>query len=347
LRIVDVVRRDDPEGGGAWTINDCGRTLDFMHRAGQNLGAGVPHMLESLAGSSRKVSACFSLMLSLSGLSCTNDRTNDLYRRWVGGVKSGQAEIDRTFALVDYFASKWNAVSFDVMADYGLALQRSGGRGDRAWPFGEGDVPLAEQNAEARRIFLERYGLEAPFYFFPALKEYEFMAPPWADAVNFSHWQKVLKKAGLNSLDDVGPYLERRKAMLPITHRIAELLSEYPGCMLERLDTKRHYMEIRTDHGFLVSGPDDPVVADETELVYDLCKLDNSQFIVGVSSWEPWTLNPVDVIAAKELAGLARTPTLIAPLRANHQRRVNSLLRARGIVLRGTSDTERSASTSP
>jgi hypothetical protein len=255
----------------------------------------------------------------------------NLYRRWVEGVRSAQ-EFNRTYyALVEYFSSKWNAVSFDVMADYSLSLQRAERAEEPPWPFGEAERPFGPQEAKAREIFSERYGLDAPPYFFPALDAYKFMAPPWADAVNLSHWRKVLKSAGLDSLNDVYPYLERRKAAQPSAHRIIQLLSEYPGCELEYLDTKRRYMEIRTGNEFLRSGTDAAVAA-ESQLVYQLSSLDNAQFIIRVSNWGAPRVNPLDVIAAKELDDLGGAPAPAAPIRAKHQRRVINLLRARGIV---------------
>ena len=306
-----------------------------------------------------KVVAFLFALLSLAALNCTRapDREKQsLYRQWLAKVRSSKEEFTRRDALIEYFSLKWHSVSFDVMADHLLTSWGKGQQENRPWPFGEAERPLGVQEAKARQTFEERYGLQPPPYFPPALDAYDFMAPPWAEAVNRSHWEKVLRTAGLNSLDDVHLYLERRKPPSPLESRkgskmvarpsqrgdtgrrenreasvrreVFRLLSGHPGSKLEHLDAERHYMQVRLS-GFLTSGTDAACAA-ASDLLYQLCSLEEGRFIVKVTNdWVPSTVNPMDVVWARRLAGLGGAPGVLPG--EEHQRRVNRELRLRGV----------------
>lgn len=287
--------------------------------------------------------------VTLFAVSCSKPAERpkqSLYRQWLERVRSDKEDFTRRDALIEYFSMKWHSVSFEVTAEHLLASSTTGREEDRPWPFGQSERPLGEQEAIARRVFQERFGLEPPPYFPPALDAYDFMAPPWAEAVNRMHWEKALRFAGLKSLHDVPTYLERRKAPAPlqartptrpeagasssVSQKISLLLKKHPGSKLERLDAERHYMEIRLNE-FLVSGSD-AACAVASELLYQLSSLGDGKFIVKVTNdWVPSAVNPMDVGWARKLAGLGGAPVSLPS--AKHQERVNQELRSRGILM--------------
>lgn len=275
--------------------------------------------------SSAVLAACI-----LFSAGCKSGQKSALFERWTQNVQSFHKEFDRTEAVVAYLDSQWSAVSFEVMGAHSLALSRTG-KEELNWPYGNSTRPFGEQEEKARRVFKERFGLDAPPYFPPALKEYSFMAPPWAEPLNLGHWRKVLYAAKLESLDDVYQYLERRKTAKPSAAQIVELLSQYPGCAIEFFDQKRRYVVVRLANEFLRSGTDASVIAD-SDLVYDLCSVEGGTFIVKVADWGASMPNPVDIVVAKELADLGAAPEPTGPIRAKHQARIARLLRSRGIT---------------
>jgi hypothetical protein len=280
----------------------------------------------------RLISSC---LLALVGVSC-GDRTapprGSLFTQWKQGIQSAQNEFERIDAVVQYFDAQWHAVSYEVMAGHALQL-RGAGRKEAAWPYGESTRPYGPQEGEARRLFRQRYGLEPAPYFPPALKDYQIMAPPWADPLNLTHWRRAMAEAGLESLDDVARYLQRRRAGQPVAAQIVELLARYPGCDVERLDRGRRYLEVRLDNEFLRCGTDAAIGAEHT-LVLTLCSVGSGDFIVKVTNWGVAVPNPVDIVAARELADLGAAPAPTKPLRAKHRARIAGLMRSRGISIR-------------